>query len=154
MTLKYVERAAGTPEYIQVLDERTRDYITAWLRAWKKQETKRLINAVTFNAVTTTKTSDSIFVAPYSDFLLLINLDVTLAPTDITLSVEFSYDNINFFKYMRTPFGSLMYEDSAGDLLECIEGKILAPWMRVKAVATGTTATALFTLTLDAVLNG
>jgi hypothetical protein len=127
---------------------------SVWQRAWKRQETIRLFSALIFNAVTTTKSSVIISSAAFSDFLLLINLGVTLVPTDITLAVEFSADGVNFHQLMNGPFGSLMYEDSAGAKKECVHGKILAPYMRVTATATGTSATALFTLTLDVVLNG
>ena len=148
------EIAKGTPEFIHVFDERKREWIPAWLKMWKRQEFVRLIDNIVFNDALTSYTSKAVFVAPHSKFLLLIDIDVTAAPTDITLSVEFSYDSVKWYKYMAGPFGSLMYEDSAGDKLESIHGEILAPWMRVKAVATGVTAANTFTLNLDIVFNG
>lgn len=141
-------------EFIQLYDQAEQKWKTAWQRFWRRQETKRLVDAITFNNVITTFTSASIHVGAFTDFCLLINLDVTAAPTDITIAVELSYDNANFFKLMNGPFGSLMYEDSAGDKKEAVSGKVFADYMRITATATGTTSSATFKLTLDVVLSG
>lgn len=141
-------------EFVQTYDQTEQKFKTAWLRQWRRQETIRMIDAITFNDVVTSKTSNSIHVGAFTDFCLLIDLDVTAAPTDITIDVELSYDGARFFKLMNGPFGSLMYEDSAGDKKEAVSGKVLADYMRIKVTATGTTSSATFKLSLDVVLSG
>ena len=132
---------------IQVLDQDENDFTKCWLTACKRLKTKKLIDAITFNDVIASYTSASFFCEPYRKFALLIDLDVTLAPTDIVISVEFSDDNAKWYKYMNGFFGDLRYEDSAGDLLEAVLGELRSSYVRLKAVATGTTATATFKLT-------
>lgn len=141
-------------EFIRLWNERDSEWDNAFLKTVRRRKEFTPIDAVTFDNVTTTKTSESIYSAPYDDFLLLINLDITSTPTDIIIDVEFSQDNAQFFKLMNAPFGSLMYEDSAGDIDEALHGRILADYMRIKATATGTDATNKFALTLIAILTG
>ena len=51
--------------------------------------------------------SASFFGEPYRKFALLLNLDVTLAPTDIVIRVEVSDDNAKWYQYMNGPFGDI-----------------------------------------------
>ena len=137
-----------------VWDYRSKKWIIAFRKDYKRQEAITFIDNVTFDNVTTTKTSDEFESAPYSNFLLLVDLAVTETPTNIVIDVEFSHDRVNWFKYMNGPFGDLRWEDSAGDKMESISGAVLAPWIRIKATATGTTAANKFTLTARAIFNG
>ena len=111
------------------------------------------IDGVIFNNVTTTATSTGIRCVPFHEFMLMISLAVTLAPTDILFAVEFSDDNVTFFKYMNGPFGDLRYEDAAGDKAEAISGKCLGKYIRVTATATGTDATNLFTVSAHLLIS-
>ncbi len=135
------------PDSIQVLDQDENEFTKCWLTSCKRVKTKKLIDAVTFNNVTASFTSAAFFCEPYTKFNLLIDLDVTNTPTDILFSIEFSDDNAKFYKYMNGPFGDLRYEDSAGDKLESILGELRASYVRLKAVATGTTAANTFKVT-------
>ena len=111
------------------------------------------VNAVTFAAADEAYTSPSFKCADYSEFLLLINLDVTGAPTDIYANIEFSDDNSNFFKYMLGPFGDLRYEDTAGDKKECLLIPVLAPYVRVQLVSSGCAGGATFLMTVKGIFN-
>lgn len=104
------------------------------------------LDSVVFNDATTTTTSTAVNCSAFHDFLLSLNVDVTGAPTDILFDVEFSQDNSTFYKYMTGPFGDLRYEDTAGDKLECISGRCLDKYIRLKATATGTAEAATFTV--------
>jgi hypothetical protein len=84
----------------------------------------------------------------------LVNLDVTGAPTDIVIAVQFSDDRVTWFNYVIGPFGDLRYEDAAGDKKECLDFPILAPFMRLYLVATGSGPGATFLMTCKVVLNG
>ena len=141
------------PESAQVYDYSEHKLVTAYRKDFKRHDVITLIDAVTYNAVTTTFTGSSYEIPAYYKALILINLTVTLAPTDILISIEFSDDNINWYKYMLGPFGDLRYEDAAGNKTECLSMPLIAKYMRGKAVATGTSGTALFKLTLKAILT-
>jgi len=154
MVTKHLELS---PEYhhrrFEVYDRLNDKWISSDRKIFRRQKTIVLIDAVTFNASTTTYTGFTHEVEYWKKGLMLINLDVTGAPTDIVFDVEFSDDNSNWFKYMRGVFGDLRYEDSAGDKKECLDFPILAPYIRCKATATGTDASKTFLITIKAILN-
>ena len=139
--------AQDLPDSIQVLDQDEQEFTKCWLTSCKRLKTKKLIDAITFNDVITSYTSASFFCEPYRKFALLLNLDVTATPTDIVIRVEISDDNAKWYQYMNGPFGDIRYEDSAGDKLEAILGELRSSHVRLKAVATGTTAANTFKLT-------
>lgn len=112
-----------------------------------------LLDAVVFNDVTTTDQSAAQDVRQYRGFTLYLNIDSTLAPTDIRFIVEFSPDGgTTWHEYRQGPFASLYYEDqdTASGLLVCLSGDCAGRTFRLRAVATGTSATALFTATAQA----
>ena len=137
-------------EAIQIWDERDLKYRLAYEARVRRLETFEFVKAVLFDSTAEVYTSKSFECAPYKEFLLMIDLDVTGVPTDIQIWVEFSHDNVNFFKLMDGPFGSLMYEDSAGDKKEAVSGKIIAGWMRLYVVSSGCDATNTFKLSVTA----
>lgn len=147
-------KQARLPESAQIFDESDGEWVLAFRKDFKRQKTITLIDNITFDASTTSKNGNLFEVRPYSMALILVDLAVTDTPTDIVISLEFSHDRISWFKYMIDAWGDLRYEDAAGDKKESLDIPILAPYMRAKAVATGTDGTHKFTLNLTAVLNG
>ena len=147
-------KQARLPESAQIWDSSDHQFVTAYRKDFKRQKTLKLIDAITFNASVTSKTGALFEVPAYSSALIFLDVDVTSSPTDILISIEFSHDRQNWYKYMRGPFGDLRYEDAAGDKTECIDIPILAPYIRAKAVATGTSGTNKFKLTVGAIVNG
>lgn len=141
-------------EYGRIWDDSEQKWKIAYHRAFRRQETVTFIDDVVFNTSGETSTSDPFQCAPYAEFLLLVELDVTGSPTDIYIDVQFSDDKANWYKYMRGPFGDLRWEDSAGDKLECLDGPVLAPWMRLYVVSSGCTSSAYFTMRAKAIFNG
>lgn len=112
-----------------------------------------LLDAVVFNNVLTTQSSAAQAVGQYRGFTLYLNIDSTLAPTDIRFIVEFSPDGgTTWHEYRQGPFASLYYEDvdTGSGLLVCFSGDCAGRSFRLRAVATGTSATALFTVTAQA----
>lgn len=140
-------------EAIQLWDERDLKWKLAYEAKFKRLETIQFVKDVLFDSAAEVYTSAVFECAAFKEFMLLIDLDVTLAPTDIQIWVEFSHDNANFFKLMDGPFGSLMYEDAAGDKKECVTGKIIAHWMRIYVVSSGCTSTATFKLSVTAEMS-
>lgn len=147
-------KQARLPESALIWDNSDHQFVTAFRSDFKRQFTIILLDAVTFNAVTTSKSSNIFEVPAYKNGLLLINLDVTGAPTDIVFDLEFSDDRVTWFKYMIGAFGDLRYEDAAGDKKECLNFPILAPFIRLSSTATGTDAVKTFLITAKAILNG
>lgn len=142
------------PEAAYIYDERDQKRVLAYRTDYRRQKTVLFVDEVLFNSANETYTSEPFECAAYRDLLLLINLDVTGAPTDIYIDVQFSDDRANWYKYMRGPFGDLRYEDAAGDKKESLDCPVLAPWMRIYVVSSGCAADATFKLSVKATLNG
>ena len=147
-------KQARLPESAQVWDSSDHQFVEAFRKDFKRIKTIKLIDAVTFNAVTTSKTGNLFEVPAYANALICVDVDVTGAPTDVLIDIQFSFDRIKWFKFMLGAFGDLRYEDGAGDLKECLPIQILAPYMRGYAIATGTDASKTFKVSLYAILNG
>ena len=147
-------KQAHLPEAAQIFDSSDHEFVTAYRTDFKRVKTVKLLDAITFNASVTTKTGKLFEVIAYRSALILIDLDVTGAPTDIVFEIEFSADRQNWYKYVIGAFGDLRYEDAAGDKTESLNIPILAPYMRCKATATGTDGTKTFLTTVSAILNG
>jgi len=137
----------------RIYDRKELKWVHAWVKQFRRVKTVVALANVVFDNVTTTRTSSSIHCEPYSKFSLFVDLKVTGTPTDLLVEVFFSDDNIKFYKLMNGPFGDLRYEDSAGDLMECIQGRVDGSYMQIKATATGTTAANKFTLTCKVVFS-
>lgn len=141
-------------ELALIWDADEEEWVQAYRADFKRLKTIKLIDAVEFNATTTTKTGESFDIRPYRDALILINVDVSNSPTDIVIDIEFSDDNSTFYKYMQGPFGDLRYEDAAGDKKEALPIPLRVPYIRASATATGTSGTNKFTLTVKAAMIG
>lgn len=135
------------PDQGRIFDNDATEWIHGWQTFFKRHKEVVFIDNQVFNNVVGSVTSASFKCAPYKKFSLLIDLAVALAPTDIVIRVDESPDGIKWYQIMNGPFGDIRYEDSAGAKTESIQGNVNCPYMRLRAVATGTTATALFTLT-------
>jgi len=107
-----------------------------------------MIDGHVFDTADEVKTSDSIDISNYKDLIILIDLAVASAPTDIVIELYFSDDDSTFYKLMEGPFGDLRYEDSAGDKKEALHSKAYGKYCRVKAISSGADATNTFTLTV------
>ena len=155
MSLKEsLPKQARLPESAHIWDVSDHQFVTAYRADFKRQKAIILLNAITFNASVTSKTGVLFEVQAYKTALITIGLAIASTPTDILISIEFSPDRANWFKYVIGPFGDLRYEDAAGDKTEALDIPILAPYIRAKAVATGTDATKTFLLSVGAILNG
>ncbi len=118
-----------------------------------KQKNVTPVNAQVFDDKQDEYTSAEIDCSGYRKFLLRNILTVANAPTDIKISVQFSQGGATFENYMRGPFGSLMYEDTAGAKSECIEGECLGAKMKIYVKATGLSDVNTFSLTSKVILT-
>jgi hypothetical protein len=133
--------------------ETTQAAIEAAVEALTKQTESTPVDNITFDDDPTSYTSAEIDCTGYRKFMLRMILGVTLAPTTIKINVQFSHGGATYENYVQVPFGSLMYEDTAGAKSECIAGECLAPKMKINVVAVGTDATNKFTLTCKVILT-
>ena len=147
------EEAKTLPESGFVFDERDGKYKTAYETQLRRLETVWFVKNILFNSTDETYTSKPFECAAFQKFLLLIDLDVTSDPTNIQIWVEFSNNKSRWFKLTDGHFGSLMYEDSAGDKKEAVSGKIVAHWMRIHVVSSGCEAAKTFELSVNAELS-
>lgn len=115
------------------------------------QRSAKPVNAQVFNDVQTTYTSNALATGDCRKILLRVILTVTGTPGTIKISPQFSFGGGTYQNCIQGPFGSLMYEDTAGNKSECIPMECIAPLMRINVVATGTSAANKFTLTCQLV---
>ena len=142
------------PEFAYIYDESDQKRVIAYRTDYRRQKTITFMDKILFTALLTNYTSEPFHCAGYRDLLLLIDLEEIDTPTDIYFNVEFSDDRSNWYKYMIGPFGDLRYEDTAPPLKESVNCPVLAPYVRIYSVATGTTAAVHFLATVKAIFNG
>jgi len=137
---------------LYVIEKKLTDILAA-AEKLHSQAIHTFVNAVVFDTADETYTSASLDVSEYRNFTILLDLAVTLAPTDIVIRVQFSDDDSTFYNLMNGPFGDLRYEDTAGAKVEALTGRIIASYMRIYVVSSGCDATNKFTLTVKAELK-
>lgn len=142
-------RASAANQATQITAE---EAIQAAVEALSATTVATAVNNQVFDNVQSTYTSAEIACDEYRKVLVRIILGVTLAPGTIKINLQFSENGGTYENYTRGPFGSLMYEDTAGAKSECIEAPILGSRLKINVVATGTDASNKFTLTCK--LNG
>ena len=124
---------------------------------WTPWGTKRrsvvttLIDAVTFDATTTSKNSDKLDVDEWEHFLLFLDVDSTGTGDHIIQFIpQFSDDGgTTWYSYKQGLFASLFYEDvdTASGIKECFSGEVAGRDFRLRAVATTTSSSLKFTVT-------
>jgi len=138
---------------VQIWDEKFLDYQEAWEHRFNKRTEHTFFKL--FNAIETGPyESEGFFCAPYRNALIMIDLrDTVGTPTRLLLTVWFSYDNVNWFWYMRDFYGRLEWEDAALPRVECFDVPILAPYIQLRIGVTGGSAQAYFPVSVKAVFN-
>ena len=104
----------------------------------------------TYDDSTDTANSQTIDCETRRKFSLFYTLARAGTPTDIRIIVQFSQDGgTTFFDYMNWFFGDLRFDDTAvgsDGINEVVTGDCIAEDMRIRVVATGTTASNTFTV--------
>ncbi len=136
----------------RILDNDLNEWEAGYLMAYRRLKTVRMIDDVEFNNDIVSCTSRKFLSIPYSKFELLIDITIDNTPTDLLIEVMMSEDGARWFKHMIGPFGDLRYVGAAGNKMEAVGGDIRSRYVKLKATATGTDATNIFTLSLDITL--
>lgn len=142
-------RASAANQATQITAEAA---IQAAVEALSATTVVTAVNNQVFDDAQSSYTSAEISCGGYRKVLVRIVLGVTNAPGTIKINLQFSEGGGTYENYTRGPFGSLMYEDTAGAKAECIDAPIMGSRLKINVVATGTDATNKFTLTVK--LNG
>ena len=142
------------PEFAYIYDESDQKRVVAYRTDYRRQKTVYFVDHINFNTANEVYTSEPFHCAGYRDALLLVNLDVTGAPTDIYIDIQFSDDFAIWYKYMLGPFGDLRWEDAAGDKKESLNFPVLAPYIRLYLVSAGCEQGAEFLMNVKVIFNG
>ncbi|MEK7180669.1 MAG: hypothetical protein AAB706_04285 [Patescibacteria group bacterium] len=142
------------PDSGRVLDQDVNEWVSGWQNFFRIQKTVIFIDAQTFAASTSYDKLERFQCGKYRFFDLIVDVDVTGTPTLLTVNLEFSDDGITWYKLMNGPFGDLSFGNAAGDLKECIQGKINSPYCRITATVSGTDASNTFKLTAKMNFSG
>lgn len=104
--------------------------------------------STTYNNTTTTATSAAVDCSEARRACISLDLSKANAPTDIQLIVEVSPDGSNWAPLMNGPLGLWIYDDTAvgSGISRALEFPVAASELRLRVVATGTTASATFTI--------
>src|SRR3989344_3963338 len=114
-----------------------------------KSENQVLNNINTiYNNVTTNATSQSIDCSQYRQATLGFDLTKNGTPVDITIIVEISLNGTTYAQLTNGPLSKWIYDDTAvtGGIQRSFTFTIACQKIRVKVVATGTTAVNTFTM--------
>ena len=121
------------------------------LEAPERSAPLTLAEDVIFNDLLTTYYSKLVPTKGFSRFALYLFIDSTGAPTDIRFQVHFTRaPQEPYYEYRQGPFASLFYEDAdtASGLADVFNGDVVGDFLGVRIVATGTTSTLLFQVTV------
>lgn len=114
-----------------------------------KFENQTLSNInTTYNNVTTNATSQVINCGQYRKATLGFELTKSGTPIDITIIVEISLNGTNYTQLCNGPLSKWIYDDVAvtGGIQRSFTFPIACQKVRIKVVATGTTAVNTFTM--------
>ena len=109
-----------------------------------------LLDGVVFNDVLSSQNSGQVDCAGFREFVLYLTMLSASTPTDIQFIPQFSNDGgTTWFSYLQGPWASMFFEDAvmSSEITEAYSGLVVGRLFRLRAVATGTTSSATFTVT-------
>ena len=136
-----------TYDSAMILDQEENEWTVGWLNVYKRHSIQKLLDALSVS--TTAVYSDSFNCAPYSEFLLMADVTVPGAASILFIDVELSDDNAKWYRLEDTEVKDIQFNNADGSRKACISGKCIAPYFRLKAIASAGT----WTVTGKAVFN-
>jgi len=128
-----------TLDTARIVDVIEGEWTLGWLKVYKRH---RIIKSFDLVSVSTSeKVSDAFYCAPYSEFLLEMNLVIPGVASVLIVDVELSDDQSNWFKLRDEEVKNILFDNADGSQKVCLSGKCIAPYMRLKAIATAGTWT-------------
>lgn len=123
-----------TYDSAMVLDQAEGEWRQGWLKVYKRHKIVTLLDALSVG--TTAVYSVSFYAAPYSEFLLLLDLTIPGVASVVIFTIELSDDNAKWYELKDTEALNIQYSNADGSLKNSISLKCIAPYMRLKAIAT------------------
>lgn len=113
-----------------------------------------MIDGTVFDAAPTSENSANMSVTEFAGAWVLLDIDSTLAPTDITFTPQFSDDSgTTYYDFQEGIWASMVFEDTqtASGIKKAFHLPLagIDDW-RISVVTTGTDATNKFTVTVKA----
>ena len=128
-----------TLDTARIADIEENEWVLGWLRVFKRHKIIKSFDLVSVS--TSEKVSEYFHCAPYSEFLLAMNVVIPGVASVLIVDVELSDDHSNWYKLKDDEVKNILFDNADGNQKLCISGKCIAPYMRVKAVATAGTWT-------------
>lgn len=128
-----------TYDSAMILDQAENEWRQGWLKVYKRHKVVTLLDA--FSVSTSVVYASSFYCAPYSKFLLLLDVTIPGVASVIIFTIELSDDNAKWYELKDTEALNIQFSNADGSLKNCLSLKCIAPYMRLKAVATAGTWT-------------
>lgn len=128
-----------TYDSAMILDQEENEWRQGWLRVYKRHKNVTFLGAD--SVTTSTIYSSSFYCAPYSEFLLLLDVTIPGVASVITFILELSDDNAKWHELKDTEALNIQFSNADGSVKNCLSLKCIAQYIRLKAVATAGTWT-------------
>ena len=128
-----------TYDSARIFDQEEDEWGLGWLTVYKRHKIEELFDVVSVS--TTEKVSGGFYCAPYSEFLLMLNLTIPGSASVLMFDVELSDNNVDWYELKDTEALNIQFDNADGSQKVCLSGKCIAPYMRLKAIATAGTWT-------------
>ena len=128
-----------TYDSAQIFNQEESVWDIGWLKVYKRHKIEEFFDALSVS--TSAKYSDSFYCAPYSEFLLMLDVTIPGVASVIIFTVELSDDNARWYELKDTEALNIQFSNADGSVKNCLSLKCIAPYMRLKAVATAGTWT-------------
>jgi len=123
-----------TYDSAMILDQDENVWETGWLKVYKRHKIVKLFEA--FSVSTSDVKSVSFYSAPYSEFLFMLDVVIPGVASVIVFTPELSDDNANWYELKDPEALNIQLSNADGNQKLCLSLKCIAPYMRLKAIAT------------------
>ena len=128
-----------TYDSAMILDQEENEWGVGWLKVYKRHRTEKLLDALSIS--TTAVYSNSFYCAPYSEFLLMMDVTVPGSASILFMDVELSDDNAKWYRLEDTEVNNIQFDNGDGSKKACISGKCIGLYLRMKALSSAGTWT-------------
>lgn len=128
-----------TYDSAMILDQAENEWCEGWLKVYKRHK------IITFHGALAVSTSSiasaSFYCAPYSEFLLMLDVTIPGVASVIVFTIELSDDNAKWYELKDTEALNIQLSNADGNQKICLSQKCVAQYIRLKAVASAGTWT-------------
>jgi len=128
-----------TYDSAMILDQAENEWTQGWLTVYKRHKIVTFHGALSVS--TSSVSSASFYCAPYREFLLMLDVTIPGVTSVIVFTIELSDDNSKWYELKDTEALNIQLSNADGSQKICLSQKCIAPYMRLKAVASAGTWT-------------